>query len=308
MKIKQLLLLLQSTFLIACGQNTELGLSKQDYSFGLKEAKNIKKEILKGEYEKAEKMIHSLSSANLSQTMDCLSLNIGEKTLEKWYEKSAQSEVSTLALGIFYGHKGWKIRGHGYAFDVKEKDALSFHDYQTKSEKLLNKITQQKKMIAEAQARLIRVHMSLGNLPKASSCFQNCIQLNANHLWAYIHQCESLQPKWGGDQQNINEFLNNLPKNTLIQQVVALKLTIDSFVAGENLFGDNEMDIKLRAQNTLKKIDQALEMNPLNSIHKYLIFGYMASISQELNDTQLLNKYYAKMHDYYALYPFGIME
>jgi len=153
MNFIKILTLIQTIVLTACGQRIDNPLSKSDYSFGLKEAKTIKKEVLAGNYAKVDKMINNLSSDNLSQTMDCLALNVGEVILKKWHSKSNNSEPSTLAIGIFYSHKGWKIRGYGYANDVDEDNALGFIDYQEKSKKLLNEITKDKSLIAEAKAR-----------------------------------------------------------------------------------------------------------------------------------------------------------
>jgi len=96
-----------------------------------------------------------------------------------------------------------------------------------------------------------------------------------------------------------------MPENKLIQQIITLKLTVDSFISDENLFDDGQ-DIKEKARITIQKIDNEIEVNSINSIHKYLVFGYMTSISQELGDERLLKKYYTKMNENYSLYPFGI--
>ncbi|WP_408030580.1 hypothetical protein [Tenacibaculum xiamenense] len=301
-------MLIQTIVFSACGQTINKGLSKSDYSFGLKEAKTIKNEVLAGNYAKADEMIKTLSSDNLSQTMDCLALNIEGEILKKWYNQSNNSESSTLAIGVYHSHKGWKIRGYAYSNDVDKDDAMGFIDYQEKSKELLNKITKNKSLVAEAKARLIRVYMSLDEYEKASLNFQKCIQLDPNNVWAYIHQSESIQPKWGGSQKDLNEFLKNMSKNKLIQQIITLKLTVDSFISDENLFDDGEENIKQKARKTIREIDKEIEANSINSIHKYLVFGYMVSISHELGDNHLLNKYYSKMDENYPLYPFGIIE
>jgi len=306
--MKRILLLMQFAVLTAFGQTSTKQLSKRDYSFGLIEAKVIKREILLGHFNKVDNIIMKLSSDNLSQTMECLSLNVKESTLVNWYNQSENSEPSTLALGIFYGHQGWKIRGYGYSFDVNENNTLGFIDYQEKSRDLLNKITINKPLITEAKARLIRVYMSLGEAEKASSSFEDCIQIDSNNVWAYIHQSESIQPKWGGNPKLLTNFIEKLPKNRLIQQIITLKLTLDSFIWDENLFYDGKKDINQKAKNNIQEIDREIESNSTNSIHRFLIFGYITSISEEVENHLLLKKYYKKMNENYPLYPFGILE
>ncbi len=289
-------------------QEKEKTISKTDYSFGLKEAKQIKKELRNQDYIKVDTLIGRLSSDNVSHVVDYLALNSGEEQLKKWNSESNTSNSSLLVLGVFYAHKGWAIRGNSYAFDVNEDDAFSFVDYQNQALKLLSQIKNNKVLIAEAYSRLIRIHMGLGNNEKGKEAFEKCIELDPLKVWAYVHRLETIQPKWGGTLEETISFKLLLPDSDLIKQIVDLKILIDSFISGDNLMSHDAIDLKKEGAIIIKRIDEELSSNPHESILKFMIYNYMVGVSQEIENKNLLNKYFQKMKDHYTLYPFGIME
>jgi len=284
----------------------ENSLSTTDYSFGIPEITEIKTKIFNNRFVEGNELIKQLSSDKLSHTIDCLALNLNEETLSKWYSETNKSDPSCLALGVFYAHKGWKIRTNAYAIDVEENHALSFSEYQIKAALLLEAIKTNQSLKAEAYSRLIRISMGLGNSEEETAYFENCIKIDPNNVWAYIHRSESIQPKWGGSQDKINDFLMVLPKGK-IQNIVHIKLILDSFISQENLLTGGDFEIIELEKRTLE-MDRELIANPLNSPFSFLVNGYMTLIFQELGNETLSDKYFSKMDDNYTLYPFGIME
>jgi tetratricopeptide (TPR) repeat protein len=286
----------------------EKTISKTDYSFGLDEAKEIKRELRNEEYTKVNDLIAKLSSDNVSHVVDYLALNSGEQQLKKWHLESQESSSSLLVLGAFYAHKGWAIRGNSYAFEVNEDDAFSFIDYQNEALKFLSQINDDNVFAAEMYSRLIRIHMGLGNDEKGKEAFEKCTQLDPLKVWAYIHRLEAIQPKWGGTLEETINFKSTLPNSDIIKQIIDLKLIVDSSVSGENLISINTIDVKKHALAQIKKIDNQLSSNPQKSILRFVIYNYMVGISQEIGNEDFLNKYFRKMENHYTLYPFGIME
>jgi tetratricopeptide (TPR) repeat protein len=296
-----------TTILTSCAQTvTEKTITKTDYSYRLQEAIDIKKELIQGNYTKVEDLFLALSSDNISHTTDYLALNSGVEQLKKWSETTRKSEIAQLILATYYGHKGWKIRGYGYASDVPLKDRFSFSDYQKKALELYKDVQNNKLLKAEVYSRLIRVYMSLGETEKGTKAFQKCIKLDSLKVWAYIHQSEAIQPKWGGSLEEVTSLREKITSLELIDQITSLKLLLDSHISGDNLTGNDEVDLKTQSKELILKIDKQIRKNLPNSILKYILYNYMVAVAQEAENENIISTYFYKMNDNYTLYPFGI--
>lgn len=297
---------LKDAFRSWLGFEVSHGLSSQDYSFGQKEAILIKREVKKGNYRVAHTRLNALSSDDLRHTLDCLAFNLKEEVLLKWYNDTDQSMLATLTMGIFHGHKGWIIRGHSRGEDVSHEDAMNFIEHERKSALLLHEVEKPKNLAIEAYARLIKVYMSISQPAEASMYFRKCIELDPHNLWAYIHRAESIQPKWGGSNEAVVDLLNNLPDRRLIQQIVKMKFAREvTLPYGINLV-DDKLTPEEEVKGLLRQIDQELKERPEKSIHRFMLYAYIAVNGEEVGDLDLAKKYASKMEDNYPLYPFGM--
>lgn len=281
---------------------------KVDYSFNDTTIQNINKPILNNEFSKTESEIYRLSSDMLTQTIDYIALNTKEKTLEKWLNNSAVKEVPTLILGVHYLHQAWLSRGHSKIDKVSKQGIDGFEFYQNKAFEKLQEINFDSKLSTEAYTRLIRAHMGYGQVEEAREYFYKAIEKDTDKLWAYIAYSEVIQPKWGGNTELIHELLNNLPQRRLIQQIVELKLVHDSLQSEENYFEGSMEDLKKRATKLLNTIDNELLKKDEMSIHRFVLFGYMFMLANDINQKAISAKYFKKMNNHFTLYPFGLMK
>ncbi len=276
------------------------------YAFGLAPAIEVKRAVEHKQYVKAERLITGMNSDNLTQTIDCLTLSMDEQVFLEWLEASNQKQIPTLFVGVHYNHQGWRARSHSYAEDVSPEGAQSFYTYQAKSGARLLQVADDPRFREEACCRLIRHYMGQGNLHLAEQYFHKTIEINKDNFWAYLRFAEAAQPKWGGNLKMIDELLALLPARKLIQHSTKLKLILDGLGAGQNYFGIPEEDIKPRTAASLAMIDKELTAESPKSIHRYVLYGYMAMLGSHLDLELYHEKYEKKMNHYYALYPFGI--
>lgn len=308
--MKKTLILFLQFFLLVTYSQSKKPISKFDYTFGFKNINKIKNKLEKKEFIKAETLIQKLSSDELTTLFDCVTLNLTEKLITDWNEKLNSSDYSKMALAVYYSHKGWNVRGNSYASDVSIENHLSFDEYQTKAKEILEKInSKNQKILEEKYSRLVRIYMSLGETEKEDLVYEKCKSIDSNKVWLYIHRLESVQPKWDGSLSKLNTFLKQIPENLTIKIIVKLKLVTDSYVIGENYFENEDKSIKQKIKEIIISIDKELDNNSsISSINKFIIYGYLTSLSQEINETRLLYKYFPKMKEIYTLYPFGIMK
>ena len=186
--------------------------------------------------------------------------------------------------------------------------ALGFLDYESKAEGFLTTVSTNKMYEAEAQCRLIRVYMSLGDKEQMLESFNKCVSLDPLKVWAYIHKLEAIEPKWGGSKEEVGELLKGLPDSKLISDIVNMKLLGDSIVWEEYLGDDETVNVIEEATSRIRSIDRELTSSPHKSILRFMVYGYIVSLSQDTGDKDLLNKYAGKMENHYTLYPFGMMK
>lgn len=285
---------------------TKIKKENEYYSFGLISALNTKKLIIKNKYHEAETLIKSLNSDDLTQVLDYIALSSNETVLLNWLNESKNPNIPNLFLGVFYNHQAWRARTHSWAKDVSEERILSFIEYQKKSINNFLSIEKNSPFIEETNSRLVRHYMGEGSLKKSKEHFKKTIALNNENIWVYIHYCEVIQPKWGGNLKDIKDLLNNLPKRKLIKQIVSLKLALDSYISNENYFGGTMDELDNIANQLLVEIDKQVTESPPRSIHRYIVYNYLFALAEELKNNPLQFKNYQKMNEFFTLYPYGI--
>lgn len=282
--------------------------SELDYSFGLQKAKKALNLLKKGQFEDLEQLLLSLNSDHLTVTIDHLALSEKSAQFERWQTNSTQKDLTQLCLGVHFIHQAWMSRTHAYAEDVSSEGRLNFEEFQSKSLDCLTSISTTSPLIGEVYSRLIRVYMGTEIPDMVIESFQKAKAKAPNQVWPYLHYCEAIEPKWQGDRELIDPFLKQLPNVPLIQDIVEMKLLADSFQASENYFGGTMEALNQRAQTALVEIDGRVSKNAPNSIHKYILYGYLAIMAENLDRNDLRTKYIGLLQGYYPLYPFGIVQ
>lgn len=281
---------------------------KVDYTFGRNDFKNLVKWFKSGDHVQVEQAVKSFNSDDLTQALDCLALSLTEKAIKKYHDIAVNKELSTLVLGVFYGHEAWKIRGRGQGITISEETANQFMEKLNLAAISLMDLADNSKFGAEVNARMIRVSMGLGEgLEVADAYFKKAVQFDKNHLWAYIHYSEVVQPKWYGTKALVVDFYKNLPDNHLIRTVVRLKLSSDAISSDENLTGTESMETLERdVKAYISELDASNVLFKETSIHKYIIYGYMFVLASHFGNTSMSDKYWKLLENRLPLYPFGL--
>lgn len=281
---------------------------KVDYSFGNPKIQKIKTKLEEQEFTSAEFLINQLDTDNLRQAIDHVTLNGAGKTILDWKEALPDSQIANLFLGVYYIHQASLNRGNLPLNRMTSKQEELFYEYSDSAKELLENIDQDDEYKAEAYAHLVRISGTTGDFEGADYYFDKCLELNPNHLWAHIEYAENIQPKWGGNLEIIENFIDNLTEEPLVNQTIYLKMVWDSVLANENLFGGTMQDLKHQAKALLFEIDAEVNNHPPSSIQKFVLYNYMTVVSEEFGIRALNQKYNKLMAGNFTLYPFGIMH
>lgn len=280
---------------------------RREYSLGLKAAQEVQVLIKNKDYNAAEKKVENQKLNDITQIIDHLSLSLKEDELLKW-EELKKNDLSKLTLGVFYLHLAWITRSHKLAKNISQKQTQGFYDYLQLCETFFESISTDSFYGPEVMSRKIRLYMSLGNDFLATQYFNKLSENQPSFIWPYIHYSELIQPKWGGTIKDLEDFYQNLPSDFLIHSIVELKLILDSTIMSDNYFRKYCKDINEFAREKVLKIDSQFNFNQVNSIHKYILFNYMAVLSQDLGIRDLKEKYEKLMDNNYTIYPYGLLK
>ncbi len=279
-----------------------------DYSFGMPSARKVFRLLKKRDFEGAEKIIKDVSSDDRTQIMDHIGLGLDTRFFEQWLEQGSDKNVAHLAMGVHYNHLAWMSRSNELAKHVSHEQIQGFHAFQEKSLEHLLEIDPSSPIMDETHSRLIRVYMGNGQREKMTEHYYSAIALSPNMVWPYLRYTEAIQPKWGGNLELISEFIQRLPDNPLIKNIIELKLIADSILFETNYFGGTYPEVRQLAEKRLIEIDKEITRNPPTSIHRYVLYNYMMGVAQEIGNGFFENKYLEKMNGYYTLYPYGIIK
>lgn len=279
-----------------------------DFTFGNKDLLQISKAITKSDFTNAEQRLRQLDSDNLSQAVDHIVLCCTEKQLKKFYDSGNGRAAASLLLGARDLYMAWKLRGHKAASELKDKQFAGFVEHLKLSGPKLQEACATGWTSAEANSRLIRVHMSLGYADAAEDCFKAAVKADPTHLWAYLHYAECIQPKWGGSIEQVQQFMQTLPDHYLIRTAVRLKLMYDSYMSSENYFnlGDSADEVNKFVEDMMRAVDAELTAGPPASVHRYILYGYMYVLTG-IACKEFEKKYKKLLNGNYTLYPFGIL-
>lgn len=280
-----------------------------NYSFGRKDFLVTGLFIQNKKLTQAEGMLAQFNSDDFTQVVDHIAISCTEKQLTKFYEMSNESPLSSLLLGAWHLHKAWIIRGHKQGSELKDKQINGYLEHLNLSVPLFQKAASENRLTAEANSRLIRVQMGLGNTDSAEQHFRAAVKAEPEHLWAYIHYAECIQPKWGGSVEQVQNLLKTLPKNDLIRKIIRLKLMYDNYSSDIDYFGlkDRETEWNSFLSETIKAFDAEISSDPPDSIQRFVLFGYMYVLAPSV-DKDLTKKYKKLIGSNFTLYPFGYIN
>ncbi len=281
--------------------------NRRDYSLGLKAAQEIQQSVRNKDYTKAENQFSTQDLNDASQIVDHLALYMKEEELKAW-RVSENNDLSALCLGVFYLHMAWIKRSHKLAKNVSGESVDAFFHYLTLCEQTFDEISVDSEWKPELESRLIRLHMSTGDMDLAMESFYRVNQEHPDFIWPYLHYAELIQPKWGGTIENVMAFYDNLRDDFLIHSLVELKLINDAIVIEENYFSKYTHDITDFASQKTDEIDNALNSIKLQSVHKYILYNYMEALTFQTDNERLLKKYTKLKGDHETIYPYGLVK
>lgn len=126
--------------------------------------------------------------------------------LEQWSD-AVPGYAGCFNRGTFLNDWAWQARGGGWASEVTEQGWELFHERLSQARQELEQAIEINPLGWEAHANMIKVSMAM-SLPQeiTDEHFQAAIKLRPRFTQAYFNMFRALQPRWGGNQEELLDF------------------------------------------------------------------------------------------------------
>ncbi|WP_133655826.1 hypothetical protein [Hymenobacter sp. UV11] len=225
------------------------------------------------------------------------------------YQRAGQSDLRRLVAGVHATHVAWQIRGGAYAKYVGKAQAEGFHKHLEDAFDWLNEPFATPSYEAERAARIVRVAMGMSEPNLAQEAFEHAIQLVPDHLQAHLFYFNVLTPKWFGDEEKLEQFVDVAAASALqplLQTMYAVELL--------NNADDGTEIVKQQVRNELApRLKTLARYTPLPNDTLYAVYfnNYLAGLCHALGQLPTRNTYLEVLSNRITYYPwayYGLLD
>lgn len=146
----------------------------------------------------------------LYEALDADSNHLLEK-MNKWVEKRP-SYISYAARGICKANQGWKIRGDKFVSETAPENLLMMHLFHEDGKTDLIAAIELNDRFFPAYSSLIGIEMAKGDIDSTKDIHDMAVRSIPETYYVRYDYLRSLQPRWGGSFELMEEYVNTLDK------------------------------------------------------------------------------------------------
>lgn len=273
----------------------------QDLSFGLIDSLGIRLILEQQQWDRLEAIALNLTTDDLTRLVDGLCLtNEYTKSLVQ-YQQAGMPELRHLLAGVHDTFLAWQARGASYAKHLAQKQIDGFRQYLSSAFKHLNRSFSHQAFQAEAAARTVRVAMGLSEPEIAKAAFYKCLAIVPDHLQAHLFFFNVLTPKWFGDEDALEDFVDEVHAPVLRNLLQAMYL-----VEMNNEVADSSAIVRQKFRNdNARRLEQIMQLKPLadKTLHAAYLNNYLAGLHHVMNQPDARNEFLRVLGTSITAYP-----
>lgn len=250
-----------------------------------------------------EKVVAELAPDELTRLLDGLCLSEYYAPLLEQYQKSGTSELRRLIAAVQATFRAWEARSGAYARELSQQQIDGFSHYLGQAHAQLVQPFADPGLQAQAAARLVRVAMGLGEPELAQAAYEQCIAMQPTNLLAHIFYFNVLTPKWFGDEEVLEDFVNAASDPNLRDLLQAMYL-----VELQSILDESTAIAKQEMQNSnQRRITDLLAKRPRidDSLPSVYFNNYLACLSENLGQTAIRNQFLQTLENRITIYPWA---
>jgi hypothetical protein len=274
-----------------------------DLSFGLIDALAVKPMLEQKQWQAFEKVAIELASDELTRLLDGLCLSDYYAPLLERYQKSGTSELRRLVAAVHATFRAWEARSGAYARELSQQQIDGFSHYLGQAHAQLMQPFATPVLQAQAAARLVRVAMGLGDPELARAAYEQCVAMQPTNLLAHIFYFNVLTPKWFGDEETLEDFVDEASDPNLHSLLQAMYLVELQFIVDEET---TIVKQEMRSKNQ-HRINELLTKNPRidDTLPSIYFNNYVACLSENLEQTAIRNQFLQALGNRITIYPWA---
>ena len=261
----------------------------QDLSFGLIDSLEIRPIIQQKQWSNLEAIAAELATDDLTRLIDGLCLTNEYAQALTHYRQSGKSALHHLLVGVHDTFLAWQARGASYAKYLANKQIEDFAQHLGSAFEHLNRSFSHRSFEIEAAARTVRVAMGLSEPEIAKTAFYKCLQMVPDHLQAHLFFFNVLTPKWFGDEDALENFVDAAHTPALRNLLQAMYL-----VEMNNEVADSAAIVKQKFSNdNIRRFEQVTQLKPLANKTLYATYlnNYLAGVHHVLDQPNTRNTF-----------------
>jgi hypothetical protein len=250
-----------------------------------------------------EKMATELAPDELTRLLDGLCLSDYYAPLLEQYQKSGTSELRRLVAAVHATFRAWEARSGAYARELSQQQIDGFSHYLGQAYAQLVQPFAAPGLQAQAAARLVRVAMGLNEPDLAQTAYEQCVAMQPTNLLAHIFYFNVLTPKWFGDEDALEDFVDAASDPNLRDLLQAMYLVELQYIVDEST-----AIVKQEMQNNnQRRITDWLAKKPRtdDSLPSIYFNNYLACLSENLGQTAIRNQFLQTLENRITIYPWA---
>jgi len=250
-----------------------------------------------------EEVAIGLAPDELTRLLDGLCLSDYYAPLLEQYQKSGTSELRRLVAAVHATFRAWEARSGAYARELSQPQIDGFSHYLGQAHAQLVQSFATPSLQAQAAARLVRVAMGLSDPELAQAAYEQCVALQPTSLLAHIFYFNVLTPKWFGDEDVLEDFVDNVSDPNLRDLLQAMYLVeLQSIMDEETTIAKQEMQ-----NRNQHRIDKLLAKKPRleDTLPSIYFNNYIACLSENLGQTAIRNQFLQTLENRITIYPWA---
>lgn len=220
-----------------------------------------------------------------------------ESLIQTWIQKAPNHDLPKIILAQHKITQAWQARGVGFAKSVKQENMDTFKRFLTEAYEILQASqSQTSEFNINKDIALLTVYrgLNLNDRTPIHQTFQHGMAINPEHIGLHLSYFSAISPKWGGTEDELKSYLNNLPDTPQLLEQCILSSYYWDLVKIYDM--DNDEKIESIIQNFIHTVDSTQEQNDnLYRFNLYLnIYWLSAVLAENLED-----KYYRLVKPYW---------
>ena len=132
--------------------------------------------------------------------------------LKQWKIAMPESITARVALAQAYAGHGWFARGSGYANEVTQQDFETLHERLAMARRELEAARSINVQCPRWYREMLMIAMAESwSHEEFDELYNAAIKAEPNYLQAYLVKSEYLTPKWSGEEDDWQKFVDSLP-------------------------------------------------------------------------------------------------